>query len=99
MPLQGTPTEMSAYNLYLTSTYSMSHAKRSKPTIVRRPFSDVEPFVVSEVALPRHPPQATAATVLYVCTASQTFYTPMRMSNGKPELGSPWSGLSKLVGR
>ena len=35
-----------AYNLYLTSTYSMSHAKRSKPTIVRRPFSDVEPFVV-----------------------------------------------------
>ena len=42
----GTAGVVIAYNLYLKLTYSMSHAERSKPTIVRRGFSDVEPFVV-----------------------------------------------------
>ena len=42
---------MSAYNLYLTSTYSMSHAERSKSATVRRSFSDAEPFVVCSSCL------------------------------------------------
>jgi hypothetical protein len=47
----------------------------------------------------RNPPQATSAVSLYVCTSLQTFYTLLRMPNGKPELGSSWISLSKLVSR
>ena len=47
----GTGGVVITYNLYLTSTYSMSHAKRSKPTIARRPFSDAKPFVVCSSCL------------------------------------------------
>ena len=45
----------------------------------------------------RDPPQATQTTVMYVCSALKTFYTLMRMPNGKPELCGPWRGLSKVL--
>jgi hypothetical protein len=47
----------------------------------------------------RNPPQATSAASLYVCTSLQTFYTLLRMPNGKPKLGGSWISLSKLVSR
>ena len=44
-PLMASRQRVVDQDLYLTSTYSMSDSKRSKPTIARWPFSDVEPFV------------------------------------------------------
>jgi hypothetical protein len=93
---------MAAYNLYLTSIYSMSHAKRSKSSIARWPFSDVEPFVVSQDWFTRgiHLNQPWPCPYMYAPFPPSRFKTfSMRMSNGKPRLGSSWISLSKLVSR
>jgi hypothetical protein len=93
---------MITYNLYLTSTFSMSHAKRSKFAIARRSFSDVEPFIVTQDWSTRgiHLNQTRPRPYMYAPFLPSHFKTfSMRMSNGKPGLGSSWISLSKLVSR
>jgi hypothetical protein len=83
-----------AYNLYLMSTYSMSHAKSFYSAIARRPFSDMEPFVAwrgwftkgIRLKLPRL--HSCMMHLFSFPSLSKTF--SMRMPNGKPELGSSW---------
>jgi hypothetical protein len=92
-----------AYNLYLTSTYSMSHAKRSKSAIERRPFCDTEPFVVSRgwftrgIHLNQPWPRPYMMHLFSFPPLFKTF--PMHMPNGKSKLGSSWISLSKLASR
>jgi hypothetical protein len=88
------------YNLYLTSTYSMSHAKRSKSAIERWPFSNAELFVVSRDWLVKgiHLKQPRPCPCMYAPFPPSRFKTfSMCMPNGKPKLGSSWIILSKLV--
>jgi hypothetical protein len=92
-----------AYNLYLTSTYSMSHAKRSKSAIERRPFSDVEPFVAWRgwfvIGIHLKQPQLHSC-MMHLFSFPSLFKTfSMHMPNGKPKLGISWISLSKLVSR
>jgi hypothetical protein len=59
-----------AYNLYLTSTYSMSHAKRFSPPSRDRPFSDAKLFVVCRGSSSMPPSILHPGHILYVCTSS-----------------------------
>jgi hypothetical protein len=66
-----------------------------------RPFSDAEPFIVCRGSSSMPPSILHPGHILYVCTFStnsfQTF--SMLMPNRKPELGSSWISLGKLVSR
>jgi hypothetical protein len=55
----------------------------------------------SRLVYQRNPPQSTSATSLYDAPLPPSRFKTflMRMPNGKPELGSSWISLSKLVSR
>ena len=75
--------------------------KRSKPAIVRRPFSDAEPFVAWQGWFTREFVLKQPWLLLYaLCTSSSSLKRFQCVwANGTPELCGSWVDLSKLVSR
>jgi len=75
--------------------------KRSKPAIVRRPFSDAEPFVAWQGWFTREFVLKQPWLLLYaLCTSSSSLNRFQCVwANGTPELCGSWVDLSKLVSR